>query len=172
MEQVKNGSDKCAEIVPCSSPTHAAAQQLQLYFARDHRKSTAQFLHIYQIHSSLVPWPSASSAFHHDFPKLRRACGSGSTSTTADARSLMKVGSVPSAGTRSHQVIPASLATSAYSISISSSVSMCSETKEIGTTTRAFSPCAARSSMASSVYGWSHVTGPTFDWYARGDPFF
>ena len=51
-------------------------------------------------------------------------------------------------------------------MSISSSVSMCSETNETGTVTILSTPAAPSSRILSSVYGCSHCTGPTRDWYA------
>ena len=72
----------------------------------------------------------------------------------------------PIVGTRSHCVTPHSAASSAYSMSISSSVSMCSETNETGTTTIFVVPAAPSSRIFSSVYGCSHCTGPRRLWYA------
>ena len=53
----------------------------------------------------------------------------GKASITASARSLMKSSSQPRAGTRPQFFIPDSKASSRYSTSISSSVSICSLTK-------------------------------------------
>jgi hypothetical protein len=53
----------------------------------------------------------------------------GRLSITASAKSEMKEGSHPRAGTRPHFSIPDSRANSLYSTSISSSVSICSLTK-------------------------------------------
>ena len=53
----------------------------------------------------------------------------GRLSITASAKSEMKVGSQPSAGTRPHFFIPDFKANSLYSTSISSNVSICSLTK-------------------------------------------
>ena len=44
---------------------------------------------------------------------------------------------------------------------------MCSLTKEMGTAHSAFVPFLPSSRMVSSVYGLSHSTGPTRDWYAK-----
>ena len=74
--------------------------------------------------------------------------------------------SSPRAGTRVHPVMPHSLASSAYSTSISSRVSICSDTNEIGTVTMSRTPEAPSSRIESSVYGRSHSTGPTRLWYA------
>ena len=84
-------------------------------------------------------------------------------SITASAKSSMNVGSVSSAGTRPHFSTPLSSANSLYSMSISSRVSMCSETNEMGTATIALVPFSPSSRMTSSVYGLSHSTGPTRD---------
>ena len=70
--------------------------------------------------------------------------------------SLMKVWSVLRAGQRLQFSMPDSSASSRYSMSISSRVSMCSETKEMGTTTRFFTPCSPSSGRTSSVYGLNH----------------
>ena len=67
--------------------------------------------------------------------------------------SSMKPSSVLSAGTRRQCVMPCSSASSRYSMSISSSVSMCSDTKDTGTTIRFFTPDVPSSSNVSSVYG-------------------
>ena len=72
-------------------------------------------------------------------------------STTASARSSMNTGLVSSAGTRPHCSTPLSSASSLYSMSISSSVSMCSDTNEIGTATIAFVFFSPSSLMTSSV---------------------
>ena len=72
-------------------------------------------------------------------------------STTAFARSSMNTGLVSSAGTRPHCSTPLSSASSLYSMSISSSVSMCSDTNEIGTATIAFVFFSPSSLMTSSV---------------------
>mmetsp|Transcript_13253 Transcript_13253/g.41504 ORF Transcript_13253/g.41504 Transcript_13253/m.41504 type:complete len:225 (-) Transcript_13253:824-1498(-) len=90
----------------------------------------------------------------------------GSASSTASAMSPMKPSFSPSAGTRPHSLTPLSSASSLYSMSISSSVSMCSDTNEMGTASRRRQPPAPSSSMVASVYGLSHSTGPTRDWYA------
>ncbi|BAT79147.1 hypothetical protein VIGAN_02196900, partial [Vigna angularis var. angularis] len=58
-----------------------------------------------------------------------RAPTYGRLSMTASAKSEMKVGSHPRAGTRPQFCIPDSRANSLYSTSISSRVSMCSLTK-------------------------------------------
>mmetsp|Transcript_11072 Transcript_11072/g.41004 ORF Transcript_11072/g.41004 Transcript_11072/m.41004 type:complete len:261 (+) Transcript_11072:1342-2124(+) len=85
----------------------------------------------------------------------------------ASARSSMNVLSVSSAGALPHRSIPLACASSRYSISISSKVSMCSLTKLTGTATMALVPFLPKSRITSSVYGLSHSTGPTRDWYAR-----
>jgi hypothetical protein len=71
--------------------------------------------------------------------------GARSASTTISLSSLMKSISVFGAGHLRQFLIPHSNASSRYSMSISSSVSMCSETKEMGTTTRFFTPCSPES---------------------------
>mmetsp|Transcript_25380 Transcript_25380/g.65578 ORF Transcript_25380/g.65578 Transcript_25380/m.65578 type:complete len:225 (+) Transcript_25380:175-849(+) len=92
------------------------------------------------------------------------SCSPGSASSTASASAAMKRSSRPRAGTRRQRSMPSESASSRYSTSISSSVSMCSDTKEMGTTTRSFTPAAASSGITSSVYGSSHLTGPTRLW--------
>uniref|UniRef100_A0A0A9ER86 Uncharacterized protein n=1 Tax=Arundo donax TaxID=35708 RepID=A0A0A9ER86_ARUDO len=73
----------------------------------------------------------------------------------------MNVGSQPNAGTRPQCLMPDSKANSLYSTSISSKVSMCSLTKLMGTARRLFTPFCPSSIIVSSVYGFSHSTGPT-----------
>ena len=137
----------------------------------------------------------------------------GSASITASAKSDMKAGSEPNAGTLPQFLIPDSSANSLYSISISSSVSICSLTKLdsryhqliskaflqlkicffyfmlymlknhghcflnskekynylriarldylMGTARRLSTPLWPSSMIVSSVYGFSHSTGPT-----------
>mmetsp|Transcript_12436 Transcript_12436/g.41436 ORF Transcript_12436/g.41436 Transcript_12436/m.41436 type:complete len:212 (+) Transcript_12436:113-748(+) len=92
--------------------------------------------------------------------------GSATAARTCPASSAMNSGSRFSAGARRQCSMPAPSASSRYSMSISSSVSICSETKEMGTTTSLFTPDAAMSRSISSVYGLSHSTGPTRDWNA------
>ena len=63
----------------------------------------------------------------------------------------MKVWFVSSAGTRPQRFTPDASANSRYSMSISSSVSMCSDTNEMGTATMASHPLSPSSRIVSSV---------------------
>ena len=63
----------------------------------------------------------------------------------------MNLAFVLSAGTRPHSSMPDSSASSRYSMSISSSVSMCSLTNEMGTASMAFFPSAPSARIESSV---------------------
>ena len=78
--------------------------------------------------------------------------GSFNASYTMSAISAMNVGSVLGAGHLRQLEIPDSSASSRYSISISSNVSMCSDTKLMGTTTKFFTPLPPSSGRTSSVY--------------------
>jgi len=122
------------------------------------------------------------------------AAADGRASITASARSVMKEGVRPRAGTRAQFLMPDSRANSLYSMSISSRVSMCSLTKLrqkkrllnlekttyfkpisyrskrlmkvylTGTAKRLFTPFWPSSTRTSSVYGFNHCTGPTRLW--------
>jgi hypothetical protein len=78
--------------------------------------------------------------------------GAINASYTISAMSAIKVGSVLGAGHLLQFLTPDSSASSRYSISISSNVSMCSDTKLMGTTTKFCTPLSPSSGRTSSVY--------------------
>src|SRR4051812_30074376 len=75
----------------------------------------------------------------------------------AAAATIMVVAPLAAASVRHTDTLTLKLLhhTYLYSISISSSVSMCSDTNEMGTTTRFLTPALPRSTILSSVYGRS-----------------
>ncbi|MGK3744390.1 MAG: hypothetical protein ACI8RD_014259 [Bacillariaceae sp.] len=78
--------------------------------------------------------------------------GAINASYTISAMSAINVGSVLGAGHLLQFLTPDSSASSRYSISISSNVSMCSDTKLMGTTTKFCTPLSPSSGRTSSVY--------------------
>lgn len=78
----------------------------------------------------LIAYPTTSFSASLDVElEVDIAVAEGNTSVTASARSLMKDEVQLRAGTRPQLTMPDSCANSLYSISISSSVSICSLTK-------------------------------------------
>src|SRR6516165_9006437 len=142
---------KCAQFIP----------QFLSIRARSPRRVTESRTawrrrELYSTYAPRVNHPTArSSALLSEIPSFR-----STTSFSAE----MNVGESPTAGIMRKRSMPNFFASTRPSMLISCKVSMCSVTKEIGTTSASFTPSRPRRSMVSRNGGSSHFIGPTRLW--------